>query len=238
MNLFLFLILGHIFGDFYLQTNEMASNKSKHFLRHIAIYTLIMVMIYLFLNGSDFVFIFGGVVFLSHLVIDGFNGYVIKNLHDRYNWIQIVVFLMDQMSHILVIVIFLNYFNRIYLDLNSANNYLLFITVVSYLIMPSSIVVSKVIAMVNVDESNNSFKLDEGTIIGILERLLIFAMGITGNLSGIGFLIAAKTMVRYGEFDDKNGKVSTFRAKYLIGTLTSVLLGVIFSLVFIGLKSN
>ena len=238
MNLFLFLILGHVFGDFYLQTNEMASNKSKHFLRHITIYTLILVMIYLLLNGSDFVFIFGGAVFLSHLIIDGFNRYVIINLHDKYNWIQVVVFLVDQISHILVLVIFLNYFNRIYFDLNSANNYLLFITVVSYLIMPSSIIVNKVIAMINDDESNNSFKLDEGTIIGILERLLIFVMGITGNLSGIGFLIAAKTMVRYGEFDDKNGKVSAFRAKYLIGTLTSVLLGVIFSMVFIGLKSN
>ena len=98
MNLFLFLILGHVFGDFYLQTNEMASNKSKHFLRHITIYTLILVMIYMLLNGSDFVFIFGGAVFLSHLIIDGFNRYVIINLHDKYNWIQVVVFLVDQIS--------------------------------------------------------------------------------------------------------------------------------------------
>lgn len=102
--------------------------------------------------------------------------------------------------------------------------------------MPSSIIVSKVIGMITIDDSSNTFKLDEGTIIGILERLLIFVMGITGNLSGIGFLIAAKTMVRYGEFDSKIGVVNAFRAKYLIGTLTSVLLGVVFSLIFVALK--
>jgi hypothetical protein len=214
----------------------MAGNKSKHLLKHVVIYTIILELIYLLLIGSDFALIFLVVIFTSHLLIDLLNGYITNKLKDKYNWLNVIIFLTDQVVHVSVLIIFLNAFNKLHLGLNSVNNYLLIITKVSFLIMPSSIIVSKVIGMITIDDSSNTFKLDEGTIIGILERLLIFVMGITGNLSGIGFLIAAKTMVRYGEFDSKIGVVNAFRAKYLIGTLTSVLLGVVFSLIFVALK--
>ena len=88
-------------------------------------------------------------------------------------------------------------------------------------------VVSKTLALVN-DDYVVEFKVDEGTIIGILERMLILLLGFTNAIGGIGFVIAAKTMVRYGQFDDKDTEFhKSFRTKYLIGTLTSVLLALI-----------
>lgn len=55
-----------------------------------------------------------------------------------------------------------------------------------------------------------------GKLIGLLERSLIFILIITANPGGIGFLVTAKSILRYEE--TKNPK----RTEYiLIGTLLS-----------------
>lgn len=93
MNILFYLILGHSFGDFYLQSNEMAGNKSKHLLKHVVIYTIILELIYLLLIGSDFALIFLVVIFTSHLLIDLLNGYITNKLKDKYNWLNVIIFL-------------------------------------------------------------------------------------------------------------------------------------------------
>lgn len=128
-------------------------------------------------------------------------------------------------------------FDSIILSNEHVNNLLWLAVTISYLIMPSSILIDKVLCMFSKSKSTKKFELDEGTIIGILERMLILAMGVSGSINGIGFLIAAKTMVRYGQFDDKE-KGTNFRSKYLIGTLLSVLLGLVLYLSFVWIKSN
>ena len=56
-----------------------------------------------------------------------------------------------------------------------------------------------------------------GKAIGILERGLIFLMILTGQAAGIGFLIAAKSVLRFGTVADDR-KVSEY---VIIGTLAS-----------------
>lgn len=74
----------------------------------------------------------------------------------------------------------------------------------------------------NYDSTKDGFYFDSGTIIGIIERLLIIAIALTGSINSIAIIIAAKTMVRYGQFEGDNG----FRAKYLVGTLSSIFMGI------------
>jgi hypothetical protein len=58
-----------------------------------------------------------------------------------------------------------------------------------------------------------------GMIIGQLERALIFILTLTGQAAGIGFLIAAKSILRFGEAQDPRQRMD---AEYIIiGTLMS-----------------
>lgn len=58
-----------------------------------------------------------------------------------------------------------------------------------------------------------------GMIIGQLERALIFILTLTGQAAGIGFLIAAKSILRFGEAQDPTQRMD---AEYIIiGTLMS-----------------
>jgi uncharacterized protein DUF3307 len=56
-----------------------------------------------------------------------------------------------------------------------------------------------------------------GATIGVLERLLIVAFVLTGSTAAIGFVVAAKTLARFRQLDDRD-----FAEYYLLGTLASV----------------
>jgi len=56
-----------------------------------------------------------------------------------------------------------------------------------------------------------------GATIGVLERLLIVAFVLTGAQAAIGFVVAAKTLARFKQLDDRQ-----FAEYYLLGTLASV----------------
>ena len=60
-----------------------------------------------------------------------------------------------------------------------------------------------------------------GATIGILERLLIVVFVLTGTDVAIGFVVAAKTLARFRQLDDRK-----FAEYYLLGTLASVGVGI------------
>lgn len=64
-----------------------------------------------------------------------------------------------------------------------------------------------------------------GELIGVLERLVTFALVLNGALAAVGFVIAAKAAARFPEFKDK-----AFAEYFLIGTLTSVGTALVFGL--------
>jgi hypothetical protein len=68
-----------------------------------------------------------------------------------------------------------------------------------------------------------------GKWIGMLERLLVFTFIILGKWEGVGFLLAAKSVFRFGDLKDaKNMKLTEY---VLIGTLLSfgvaILMGIL-----------
>jgi hypothetical protein len=56
-----------------------------------------------------------------------------------------------------------------------------------------------------------------GATIGVIERLLIVGFMLTGAEAAVGFVIAAKTVARFRQLDDRD-----FAEYYLLGTLASV----------------
>jgi len=76
-----------------------------------------------------------------------------------------------------------------------------------------------------VPASSSSTQLRHGRLIGYLERILIIVLVVEGSYEGLGFLVAAKGLVRAREFEERE------QAEYfLFGTLLSVVCGL-----FIGL---
>lgn len=66
-------------------------------------------------------------------------------------------------------------------------------------------------------EIPQSEKENTGELIGIIERLLILTFVLAGNYEAVGFSVAAKSVARFKELDDKN-----FAEYYLLGTSVSV----------------
>jgi len=65
-----------------------------------------------------------------------------------------------------------------------------------------------------------------GRVIGMLERIFIYSFAISGQFAAIGFILTAKGVVRYHEFEDR-----AFAEYVLIGTLLSALLAMAIALV-------
>ncbi len=72
-----------------------------------------------------------------------------------------------------------------------------------------------------------------GATVGILERLLICALVLGGAVEAIGLVIAAKTLARFKQLDDRE-----FAEYYLLGTLASVSVAVASSLIALAALSS
>ncbi|TYS70376.1 DUF3307 domain-containing protein [Sutcliffiella horikoshii] len=75
--------------------------------------------------------------------------------------------------------------------------------------------------------------LSRGKVIGYLERLLVVALILMGSFSAVGFIVAAKSLTRFKQMDDRD-----WAEYFLLGTLTSflfaIIYGVLLKIVFFG----
>src|SRR5699024_2359116 len=104
---------------------------------------------------------------------------------------------------------------------------LLFLSTVSVLTIQTCMAnLSKTIHDDKDDYLNNA-----GKYIGILELIFVFIFIVTGNWSAIGFLLAAKSVFRFGYLKEaKDRKLTEY---ILIGTLLSFGLAIVTGLVFL-----
>ncbi len=89
------------------------------------------------------------------------------------------------------------------------------------LIMPCSIMVNKLFKD-SYPQSNEMGMFDIGLIIGVMERILTFIFTCFESFPVIALIITVKTWARTNDL-----KEAEFRNKYLLGTLTSLVLALI-----------
>ena len=224
MNIALLLRLfsAHLLADFFLQTDKLCKAKNKPGkkgviaqLAHAFIHALSAYI--LLADWTNWIIPL--VIFVSHLIID-----VLKSrLHGKGT----VAFLCDQAVHILVIVLVWWW---LYADNAHECGWLarvisskqLWAAIVAYLIItkPASVLISKFIK--NWIPSNNMQGQGmprAGEWIGYIERVLILTFVITGNIEAVGFLLAAKSVFRFGDLNKaKEIKITEY---VLLGTLAS-----------------
>ena len=242
------LIFGHILTDFILQSNKQVEDKKnlkvqlKHSLWHAIISCINLWTIR--------PFYFPILIFSSHLVIDNLKTLVLgekDNIEKKIKHFSLIVFLADQLLHIIVILILSNalansHFASAYWYFKYGEALYIFLLLLIGLIL-TTVVTSHVIPFIlepfkkrikpfgeerEKENSEDRGLFYGGRIIGILERGLIFLFLLINQPSSIGFLITAKTIFRFGEIREAKNRDEV--EYIIIGTLTSFFIATILSL--------
>ena len=218
MRLFVVLVCAHILGDFLFQTKKMAQNKNR--LSVLFLHSAIHGILVYFLVGQLQLWPLALLVFVVHAVVD-----FVKQKNQE----TLKVFLIDQAVHIGFLWVFaFNFFrNEMVVRTDTFYSGLVLVSGFVAVVFGSGIVVEKVAkGLVEKDKLEVGGLDGGGRLIGQLERALIFLFVLIGQPAGIGFLVAAKSILRFKE--SENQKLAEY---VLIGTLLSFGLAMALSVV-------
>lgn len=223
-------LIAHVLGDFILQPNswvEAKKNKkykSKYFYLHGLVH-LITLIVLLEFNWSYTPNIL--IIVISHLIID-----LLKlNLEGKIN--SRLLFAVDQLLHLFIIglIVYNTTSYEIELDKIYSTNSLLLVLAILTVSCVCSIVMKVIMSYWILEEDNSEDSLkNAGKYIGILERLFVFGFILLNQWNAIGLLIAAKSVLRFGDLSRaKDRKLTEY---ILIGTLTSFGLAISIGLLY------
>lgn len=230
MLLLIKLLIAHFLGDFVLQTNSFTKKKEKHQLKspHLYIHALIHgILALLFLNDLKLWWA-ALIIMITHLLIDA--GKLMFTTKKNNRWL----FLIDQILHILIIVILFISIEKISFpsDFQITENVWLFLLCALFLTSPVGIILKVFFTRWKLTEKETGIDAlkNAGKWIGMIERILVFIFIISGNFSAVGFLLTAKSVFRFGDLSKaQNMKLTEY---VLIGTLLSFGIAIIVGLVF------
>ncbi|HEY0298342.1 MAG TPA: DUF3307 domain-containing protein [Arachidicoccus sp.] len=217
---FVKLLLAHLLSDFVLQPSSWVREKERLKARSPKIYYHVLlhgVLSFLFVGKLNFgIWALG--IMLSHLIIDLLKLYLQKEKNKRA-W-----FWADQLLHIVVLIIVSCFWENKVMNIAAlwSGKYILLYTCIVLLTVPAAVFIKTMISAWT-PSYNNSIETDSlqnaGKYIGILERLFIFLFIITNHWEGVGFLLAAKSIFRFGDLKEARDRKLT--EYVMIGTLLS-----------------
>ncbi|APZ47211.1 hypothetical protein BW723_13365 [Polaribacter reichenbachii] len=232
MLLFLKFLLAHILGDFVFQPEKWVNDKEKKKVKslylyfHIALHALSLLIILLFdLQQYWLGFLF---IIASHYSIDLLKLYLQKKKTKR------IWFFIDQVLHLFMLMIAASFYEDFQLSIENTitEKTLLLLIFILMVVFVSAIIIKIIITQWNPEskKENDDSLAKAGRYIGILERLFVFTFVITNHWESIGFLLAAKSVFRFGDLtSSKDRKLTEY---ILIGTLLSfgfaVFLGILY----------
>ena len=225
------LLLAHVLTDFVLQSNKMVEHKRKYKAKSWYLYVhsaLAGILTYLILQQWSAVLI-PVLIGISHFFID------LWKLHQKKD--NLIYFIVDQVLHLLVIAIAWIYLTQNWewaltsiKSLAFSEKFLVILIGYVVAIFPTGFLIGKATEKwqreIAKETEQESLK-KAGRYIGIVERVLVLTFILSSNFSAIGFLIGAKSILRFG--DVKGARKHT--EYVLIGTLMSfaicILLGLL-----------
>ena len=229
MILFIKLLLAHLLGDFIWQPNSWVADKEVK--KHKSIYLYLHIL----LHGILAALLAGEIQFIPYAILIAVTHGAIDliKLNFQKSTTKRTWFVVDQIVHILILIgiVFL-YKNKTMELLWFGNQFWILITGLLFITKPTSIFIKTIISIWSPEESNSHIDnslASAGNYIGILERLFVFGFILTGHFEAIGFLLAAKSIFRFGDLKEaKDRKLTEY---VLIGTLisfgTAILTGLI-----------
>jgi len=208
-------LLAHLVSDFYLQTEKSCKSKADNAFksRHLYIHALItFALAWLFSLSVGFWWA-ALLIAALHLIIDGLKS-VCKNLKGA--------FFIDQLLHLAVIVAAVVTYNKVSEVILPAwlpeTKVLLWVWAFVFCLRPANFFIQNIFkeAKITIPDNGKEQSLpNAGRVIGNVERMLALVFVMLGQYEAIGFLLAAKSLLRFRETD-------TVKSEYvLVGTLLS-----------------
>jgi len=215
------LLLAHFVGDFVLQPKswvadkERSKAKSPKLYLHILLHGLLVLIVLWDWNY----WLLALAVTIAHGAIDLVKLYAQK-ADNKPRW-----FLIDQGMHLVALsLLWSTWFHPSWYDyfpVVDTVDIWLYATAIIFLTAVSGIAIQMVLSTWAkvLDDGHEESLQNAGRYIGILERLFVFTFVVTGNWEAIGFLLAAKSVFRFGDLkESKDRKLTEY---ILIGTLLS-----------------
>ena len=216
------LLLAHVLGDFFFQPNSWVIEKEKMKLKspklylHILIHITLIFLVFFSFNAWKPALVIGA----SHLLIDAIK-LISQKPKTKSTW-----FFVDQLIHIVVILACWSYYFNTTINFNFLQNNQFWLIAFGALLLtsPVAILIRIIIAkwiphQIDAKKISTTSLQDAGKYIGIMERLLIYLFVITNHFEAVGFLLAAKSIFRFGDL--KDGRDIKLTEYVLIGTLIS-----------------
>ena len=221
MLIFTKLILAHFAADFFFQNRRFVDLKTRSVvwtLLHAAIFCLVAILLFASSPINLLIIAILGLGLL-HFAVDVVKARCIDN--------SLVVFLADQAIHITIIGIASAVLQGITLH-QIIQSVVYWFDSPKFLIISSALILATLGGSVFVSAvmlpfvrqlpEHEFMGLDNaGLYIGQFERLLVLVLTLTNNFAGIGFIFAAKSVIRFPEAHSEKH----FAEYYLIGTMAS-----------------
>ena len=212
--------IAHFIGDFLLQPPSWVKAKQAKKLGawQLYVHSLIHGILILILVWDQKFIVWAGILALIHLMIDATKSLMQTRRNQRW------LFFIDQLFHFISIYVIWLFFENKFPSFSFLNNekIILLITLLIFLTRPMSVAVKIFISKWTPDteSGDDTASLQSaGQYIGILERLLVFIFMISNEWQAVGFLLAAKSVFRFGNLQEsKDRKLTEY---ILIGTLVS-----------------
>lgn len=199
--LFLSLLVAHVIGDFYLQTDVYCKQKEEKRLKSFFLYIHSFIMgalSWLLVPDASFII---AVIFITitHFIIDSIKSYLSKGLRN---------FVIDQLLHIGVLILVVVHTEikttptLKYLDLFESFSLPLVLLAILLCMKPANILIKLTLERYKVGESESCTNMkNAGGLIGNLERILTIIFVLIGHYEAIGFIVAAKSLLRFKDTD-------------------------------------
>jgi hypothetical protein len=239
------LLLGHVLGDFYFQTEKMATAKDKKYvgvILHSLEYAVTIVVVVFPVISLDMLL---AAIYLSviHFVIDTAKYILLKTKKISKNG---RIFVIDQVFHVLSILVLayimhcwnfkISQFSLIsdIFDVFGIEKVVFIRWILSILILhiPTNILIQNLLTGYKPKENNNDLIVIDnkaGRRIGTIERLIMMMFIAVNQYAAMGLVLTAKSIARY----DKITKDEKFAEYYLLGTLLSTASVVVCKILFL-----
>ncbi|CDT67364.1 DUF3307 domain-containing protein [Vibrio crassostreae] len=224
----------HIICDFYLQPNQWVEAKKKYTYRSTELYfhsllhgvALIIPAIALGIDWRSTTCLVV-IIAVSHFIID------LWKVRAR-NGGKFSYFIIDQTLHVSVLVaIAFHMADGVTIDAvlqdEKFSDGVMVLFAYLLILKPTSIVIGSVLRKfpisdtdTDTDTTSISGLIAGGELIGYLERVLILTFTLVGSYAAVGFVLAAKSIFRFGELNKSDDRSMT--EYVLIGSLISVVI--------------
>jgi len=236
LNILLRLLFAHLLGDFLLQKKSWVDDKEKkkgsspYLYLHVLTVTLLTYII-LWDYKNWYVPL---IVFITHLGIDYWKSHAQNTFAN---------FILDQVLHVGVLIgiwlIFYFYPSEIadWLKIKLTSNHMWALLIGYYIVIwPMGIAIGKATEKWQKVAGMDKDGLDKaGMWIGRCERVLVLTFIITSQYTALGFLMTAKSILRFADKEDGSQKKTEY---VLVGTLISFVCAAIVGVVVAYLLSH